>query len=142
MLLKSFKSRIFNEELNSFFEISHIRIQKMLHMFQNAILTIIISIYVGGLVNKPFPELVKSRSHSMIILEVSMQIMLVILAIYYIRKITKLIPFIFNYNASYNQYHLSKDGEGLIGATIAFALAFFSTQTKIRDKIGYITENM
>ena len=142
MLIKSFNPRLFKEEIDSLFEISHIRVQKILHMFQNAVLTIIISSYVGGFINKPFPGLRPNQSHASIILEVSLQIMAVIFSIYYIRKTTRLVPFLFNYHSSYDPYHTSKDGEGLIGATIAYALAFFSTQTKIKDKIRYISENM
>lgn len=136
------KPKLFKEEVSSLFEVSHVRIQKILHMFQNAILTIIISIYVGGLINKPFTELNRVKSDVVMIGEITLQIMLVILAVYYIRKFTRLVPFLLHYTKSYDPEHRSKDGEGLIGATIAFALAFFSTQTKIKDKIKYIAEKM
>ena len=133
---------LFKEELNSLLEVSHVRVQKILHMFQNAILTILISIYVGALINKPFAELDKSKSEITMIGEITLQIMLVILAVYYIRKITRLVPFLLHYTKKYKPEHHSKDGEALIGGTIAFALAFFSTQTKIKEKIVFISENI
>ena len=45
------------KQFKSFFEISPIRIQKILHMFQNAFTIAILSFYIGKYINSIFPEI-------------------------------------------------------------------------------------
>ena len=124
----------YKDLLGSFFEFNVIRLQKLLHMSQNAIFTAIFCFYIGVKLNGLFEvkgeeDIITSASLGLL------QMVVIIISVYYIRKLTKLIPFILRFTESYNPFHKSKDGEGLIGAAIAMGLILMSTQSNMKDRI-------
>tara|TARA_B100001123_G_C15069543_1_gene931044 strand:- start:226 stop:660 length:435 start_codon:yes stop_codon:yes gene_type:complete len=125
----------YKELIGSFFELNVVRLQKLLHMSQNAIFTAIFCFFIGVKLNSLFE--VKGEEEA-IITSVSMgllQMVVIILSVYYIRKLTKLIPFLFRFTESYNPFHKSKDGEGLVGSAIAMGLLLISTQSNMKERI-------
>ena len=124
----------YKELIGSFFESNVVRLQKLLHMSQNAIFTAIFCFFIGVKLNGLF----EVKGEEALIASVSMgllQMVVIILSVYYIRKLTKLIPFIFRFTESYDPFHKSKDGEGLIGAAIAMGLLLMSTQSNMKERI-------
>ena len=67
---------------------------------------------------------------------------LIIISIYYSRKLTKFIPFIFRMTKSYDPFHKSNDGENLFGSTLALSLLLMTTQTNIKKRISKLQKKM
>ena len=129
----------FNKNLMSLTEISHIRFQKILQMAQGVLVVSVLALVLGSLINKySFPLNVNDPT-IIIFLKSMFEILVVVIFIYYIRKFTMLIPFLFKYTKDYNPYHVSKDGESLIGKTIAFAVIFSTLITKTKKKLSYVS---
>lgn len=129
----------FNKNLMSLTEISHIRFQKILQMAQGVLVVSVLALVMGSLINKySFPLNVNDPT-IIIFLKSMFEILVVVIFIYYIRKFTMLIPFLFKYTKDYNPYHVSKDGESLIGKTIAFAVIFSTLITKTKKKLSYVS---
>ena len=129
--------------LKSIFQLDSIRIHKFLHMAQDAIITIFFCFFIAIHLNK-FLDVEKDEKDENIesvltsYVKLIIHILLIILALYYVRKITKLIPFIFNFDKNYNPFHKSKDGESLIGNTTAVALIFAYTQSNLSIRFNTI----
>ena len=106
--------------IKSLFQFDSIRLHKFAHMAQDAIITLFFCFWIGIHLNK-FLDVEKDENgeniESVLTSHVKLviHILLIILALYYICKITKLIPFIFNFDKNYNPFHKSKDNESLIG---------------------------
>ena len=66
------------------------------------------------------------------------QLIVVIVAVYYIRKLTKVPPLLLKFSNEYNEFHRSSDGENLVGNTIAMAIVFMNFVGKMKDKIIYL----
>ena len=103
-------------------------------MSQNAIITAVFSLMLGINIDKLF-DIKKDESNIELIIKVLIQLIIIIIGTYYLRKLTKFIPFILRFTESYNPFHKSKDGENLIGSTIAIVIFFISTQINLKDRI-------
>ena len=122
----------------SVFEISHVRAQKLLDMSQNIGEIAILALPLGMLINKATPELDKTKPQWQIMIEVIVHLMILIISVYYLRKIGLIIPFLFNYTDSYVIGRKSSDGENLIGPSIAYSFCMNGTQLKLKEKIKYL----
>ena len=125
----------YKELFSSLFEFNVIRIQKLLHMAQNAVITAIFCFFIGVNINNFFH--IKDEET---ILELSiyglMQMIIIIISVYYIRKLTRFIPFVFRFTKSYDPFHKSHDGEALVGSSIAMGLLLMTTQLNMRGRIN------
>ena len=131
----------YKDLLGSLTEVSMIRFQKILHMSQDAVITSIFCFFAGlGIDNffdgKEKEDILTASLKGMV------QLIVVIVAVYYIRKLTKFIPFLLRITKEYNPFHKSKDGEGLVGATIAMGLLLMSTQTNLKKRIKQLVDAM
>lgn len=132
------KSLYFFEKLNSIFEISTIRLQKILHMAQIAFFGLLLSITSAPLLNKYSFVLKEKEETYKIFLKLSFEMIILVIILYYIRKITKMIPFLFHFSKEYNPIRKSSDGESLVGNTVAMAIVYANFLTKLKDKIKFI----
>jgi len=124
----------YKDLVSNLLEFNVIRVQKLLHMSQNAVITAIFSFLVGISIDKLF-DIKEKESNNELILKTLLQLVIIIIGVYYLRKLTKFIPFMLRFTESYNPFHKSKDGESLMGSTIAIVIFFVSTQTNLRDRI-------
>tara|TARA_B100001093_G_C26848533_1_gene1023987 strand:+ start:3181 stop:3753 length:573 start_codon:yes stop_codon:yes gene_type:complete len=125
--------------MGSLTEFNMIRVQKILHMSQDAVITSIFCFFAGLGIDNLFvgadkEDILTASIKGMI------QLIVVIVAVYYIRKLTKFIPFLLRLTKEYNPFHKSKDGEGLVGATIAMGLLLMSTQTNLKKRIKHLVD--
>jgi hypothetical protein len=126
--------------LTSIFQFDSIRVHKFIHMAQDLVITMGLCFYAAIYLNKLF---VATRDENNEIIENPLtlhlkllaHILCVIIVLYYVRKITKLIPFVLNFNKNYDPFHVSKDGENLIGKTTAISLVFGYTQSNLNDRL-------
>ena len=132
---------IFNKRIKSLFEISDIRVQKLLHLGQHGSITTLISIFFGKILNKYTFKLNSNESYYSTLIKTILEVTLIIISIYYINKISKTIPFIFKYTKSYNPFHKSRDGENLIGIPVAIGLVFSVALKNTKDKLNYLVFN-
>ena len=131
------KTEYFLEKLGSIFEISFIRLQKILHMGQISFMGLILSITSAPIINKYAFELNKDEETYIIFLKLALEMVILVIVLYYIRKITKLIPFLFQFTKDYNPVRKSSDGESLVGNTVAMAIVYANFLTKLKDKIKF-----
>lgn len=118
----------------SILEFNMVRINKLLHMAQDAVITAVFCFFVGIGINTLYP-IGEDEKVAITVTMACMQMVTVILGVYYIRKLTRLIPFFLRFSSKYDPFHKSKDGEGLVGAAIAMGLLLMSTQSNMKDRI-------
>ena len=118
----------------SILEFNMVRINKLLHMAQDAVITAVFCFFVGIGINTLYP-IEEDEKVAITVTMACMQMVTVILGVYYIRKLTRLIPFFLRFSSKYDPFHTSKDGEGLVGAAIAMGLLLMSTQSNMKDRI-------
>jgi len=135
----------YSKIIKNILEINHIRTNKFLHMFQEVIVMAILAFLVGVSVNYLFlkhDDELENESTIMLITNIFCQILLVVTTLYYARKVSKLIPFLFRYDIRYDPFHVSKKGEPAVtlATTIAITLAFMTTQISVRKRIRILHE--
>lgn len=97
-------------------------------------ITAIFCFFVGIGIDKLYP-IPEDEKMGMTATLASMQMVTVIIGVYYIRKLTRLIPFFLRFTKEYDPFHKSMDGESLVGAAIAMGLLLMSTQGNMKDRI-------
>lgn len=130
------------DKLNSIFEISHIRIQKILEMSQEGFVSFFLSIFVAIIFNRYSFPLNTNENITVITFKVLFELICLIIIFYYLRKFIMLVPFLFHYTKNYIPSRPSSDGEGLLGKTIAMAIVFGSILEKLKTKIKFISNNL
>jgi len=127
---------------SSLIQLDMIRLQKLLHMSQNAIVTAGFAFFIGIKVNNLFEENEEEETTLETTIKLIMHMILIIVSIYYSRKLTKFIPFIFRMTKSYDPFHKSSDGEGRFGSALALTLLLMTTQTNIKKRISKLQKKM
>ncbi len=131
----------YKDLVSNLLEFNNIRIQKLLHMSQNAVITAIFSFMVGMSIDKLF-DIKEKESGNELILKGLIQLIIIIIGVYYLRKLTRFIPFLLRFTESYNPFHKSKDGENLMGSTIAIVIFFVSTQKNLQERIDILMKKV
>lgn len=141
--INKFKNYGFEKRFKSIVEISPIRLQKLLHMSQDAIFIAALGLIIGRRLNNLFPKLDKNKKKSMLILESLLHILCMLVVIYYLIKIVNFVPFLFSFG-DYSLTHRSKDGENSIrmASTVVIALVFNATQTNLKEKILFLSQTL
>jgi hypothetical protein len=111
------------KNIDTLFDFSDIRIQKILELFQYCLLFIIVGTFLGLLVEKIFPKddikTVKKKKTSQLLIINFIELFVYVITIFYIGKIAKIVPFLFQYT---NNYSPGSHGENRIGGTIGLIL--------------------
>ena len=107
------------------------RLTQLFEIIQYSVLYIVICLITGIYLDYLFPDLNKNKSTLNILLELSFQSVIVALAVFYIRKVTKVIPLMIT-ASGYNSDSHDYSGE------VVIAIVFFTTQKKILDKINIL----
>ena len=133
-----YKSHL-DERIEKLVRFDTVRINELLELVQYTTLYGISSFFSGLGINALFPEYDKNRPTGRLILEVFGELCAVVIAIYYIRKLIKLVPFLllFGANKNYVPYQTTEyDGEFTI------SLVFVAMQFRLIKKIGLLGERM
>ena len=107
------------------------RLTQIVEIIQFSILYIIICLIAGIYLDYLFPYVDENKSTMNILLELSFHSVIVSLAVFYIRKITMIVPLIYKAKG-YTSHTHSYSGE------VVIAIVFFTTQKKILDKINIL----
>jgi len=108
------------------------RLTQLFEIIQFSVLYIIICLLTGIYLDYLFPEPDETKSSLHILIELSVHSVIVALSVFYIRKVAKLVPLIFQVK-NFREIHTREyDGE------IIVAIVFFTTQKKIFEKISIL----
>tara|TARA_B110000495_G_scaffold34058_1_gene26857 strand:+ start:325 stop:717 length:393 start_codon:yes stop_codon:yes gene_type:complete len=107
------------------------RLTQLIEIVQFSILYIVICLMAGVFLDDLFPEVDENKPTINILLELSFHSVIVSLAVFYIRKITMIVPLIYKAKG-YSSHTHSYSGE------VVIAIVFFTTQKKILDKINIL----
>tara|TARA_B110001454_G_scaffold191409_1_gene191079 strand:- start:246 stop:659 length:414 start_codon:yes stop_codon:yes gene_type:complete len=123
------------KKIKSLFRFDKIRLCKLLEISQNCIIGFIITIIIGNILNvKIFNEYdLENVSTYYLFLNIISELILMVIIIYYIRKIVNTIPFMFGFIT--NKYIPSKKDESQTGYVIGSGLIMIITLNKLDRKI-------
>ena len=108
------------------------RLTQLFEIVQFSVLYIIICLITGIYLDYLFPEPDETKNSLNILLELSIHSVIVALSVFYIRKVAKLVPLMFQVK-NFREIHTREyDGE------IIVAIVFFTTQKKIFEKINIL----
>jgi hypothetical protein len=129
----------FTNKIKSLLEFNHIRVQKLLEMSQDTLVTFLVSLLAATLFNKMSFNLNISEENSITFAKLLIELIFLIIVLYYVRKIIMTVPFFFRYTKNYIPGRPSSDGEGLLGKVVTMAIVFGSILVKLKEKIKHVS---
>ena len=133
-----YKSHV-DERVDKLFRFDAIRINELFETVQYTIIYAVTSFFAGLGINSMFPEYNEKTPTLNLVLEILGELCTIIIAIFYMRKINKLVPFflLFANTKSYIPYQTTEyNGE------ITISLVFVAMQFRLLKKIGLLGERM
>ena len=132
--MSDFSSLSFDEKIKNIFTFDTVRIQKLLEICQHMISALAVGFFLGYLIDHMFPPFVEdeNKATSKLIIEVVGQSVVLAITTYYVKKIMRLIPFLFKFTKNYTP---SLKGEGMYGINIGLGLLYVTNQTNYRAKL-------
>jgi hypothetical protein len=119
-----------------------IRFHKIMESTQYCLLYVLVAILFGTIVNNMFPEFDPEADNEAgtIGYEVFLQVALIAIAIFYIRKVVKLVPYALTFDNDYipqkSDFTIPEySGEIIIGVVLV------ATQTKLMDKLKFLSQS-
>jgi hypothetical protein len=120
--------------------VDKIRMHKLLFVAQYGLLYVMIGLLLGSVVDYAFPVYDPEKENTEIMKEIALQTVLIVITVFYARKLVKICPYLFNFDNSFSHSHAQKLS-GFDG-TIVLALVFVATQTSFLKKIQHISKNV
>ena len=125
-------SKSYEQQLESLLRFDKIRLYKLTELSQYSIIACFIAMFVGAKINKYLiPEHSKKENVVESVVYLMWNLILIMVSLYYIRKIVLMVPYIFSYD---KDYIVSRGGESLLGFSVGFAIVFGATQKKFKDR--------
>ena len=128
------------------FVLDKIRISKLLQIFQSSIIALLLSIYLGTILDDFLDkyifadyENIHKKPVNIIILEITIQFMCIIFISYYIGNVVKTIPFLISLT---NKYISNKKGEISRGISIGTKVVFFMVQHRLTANIKELSKRV
>ena len=128
-----------NKKLKSLFEFNHIRLQKIMEMSQDTIVAFIVSLMAATFFNKYSFNFNINEDNPTIVTKTLVEFVILVILLYYVRKIISIIPFLFKYTTKYIPGRPSTDGEGLLGKVVTMAIVFSTILVKLKAKIKHLS---
>ena len=129
----------FISRVRKLFNLNTIRINEIAEIIQYTILYGIVAFYVGTWINAAFPHFDKSKSSTELMLEVLGETIILTICVFYIRKLVKIVPFLFYLpgKRAYNPY-LSTEFHG----EIVISVIFITLQTNLVKKLEELSKRI
>ena len=128
-----------NKKLKSLLEFNHIRLQKIMEMSQDTIVAFIVSLIAATFFNKYSFNFNFNEDKPTILTKTLIEFIILVIVLYYVRKIISIVPFLFKYTTKYIPGRPSMDGEGLLGKVVTVAIVFSTILVKLKAKIKHIS---
>lgn len=122
------------DRLDSLVSLDSIRIQNILEILQYGLLYLVAGFLSGAFLDTCFPLADEKKDTTEIFGEVVGQSMLLILVIYYVRKLVKIVPFMFQFTKSYRPY-----GATEYSGEIMIAIVLIGSQFSLLKKIDILS---
>lgn len=128
-----------SERWNSLLLLNDIRIMQLLETFQYGILYILASFIVGTTLDYSFPHYEETKNVWKVFGEVVGQCLLLVLGVFYSRKLVKIVPFLFviNGNNKYRPYEIPE-----YGGEIMISMVLIGTQLNLLKKIDLLSRKL
>ena len=129
----------FISRVRKLFNLNTIRINEIAEIIQYTILYGIVAFYVGTWINAAFPHFDKSKSSTELMLEVLGETIILTICVFYIRKLVKIVPFLFYLpgKRAFNPY-LSTEFHG----EIVISVIFITLQTNLVKKLEELSKRI
>lgn len=129
----------FISRVRKLFNLNTIRINEIAEIIQYTILYGVVAFYVGTWINAAFPYFDKSKSTTELMLEVLGETIILTICVFYIRKLVKIVPFLFYLpgKRAYNPY-LSTEFHG----EIVISVIFITLQTNLVKKLEELSKRI
>jgi hypothetical protein len=125
----------FNYNFNRLVRFDLVRASKLLEIIQSVLVIFVIAFYAGSAIDRFFAPASENMSNMELMRDLGLQLALIVVSAYYIKKIAVLIPFMFSLTS---EYVPSKKGEATFGSAIAMAIIFVSVQKNFASKISLL----
>ena len=106
-------------------------ILKILELIQYTIIYTVTILYIGKFLNKYFPKLDKGKKKIQLLFEIILQMIVIVVIMYFVRKFIQFIPFIYH-DKDYEQGGVSE-----VYGELTIAFVYVITQYKLGEKILY-----
>lgn len=126
----------FNNRLKKLVIMDKNRMHKLGKLLQNCFLYIIFTFIISLLINDIFPEFNNKKSKLIILLEVILQILVLCILIFYLRKIILLFPYFFI--KDHNLLSKQNDISSQYSEIMIIMIIIISTQGQLFKKINYL----
>ena len=120
------------KKLNEFEKKTHL--SKLFKLSKYTVIYTILILPIGKVLNNLFPKLDKRKTNIRLLLEIIIQMIVIVLTMYFVRKFVKELPFI---------HHDSDYEEGVITEVygeLTIAFVYVVTQDRLAKKILYFIE--
>jgi hypothetical protein len=114
------------------FKMDSIQLLKLAELTQYTIIYTLLILPVGKFLDHIFPKVDKTKSKFRLLLEILLQMIIIVITMYYIRRIVKRIPFIL-YNEEYKSGEVTE-----VYGELTIAFVYVITQTNIFKKIEFL----
>lgn len=124
-----------SDNVERLFRFDTIRLSKLLEMIQDGIIIFILAFYLGSVIDKLCGVLDEKMSNTQLWGYIILQLIINIVAIYYIRKVAEVIPFVLSLNSSYMS---NKKGEVDAATGFVSSIIFVSVQKNFQEKLSLL----
>jgi len=128
------------KQFNKLIAIDKIRMHKLLFVTQYSMLYVFVGVLLGSFTDYLFPPYDPEKEPLDIVKELALQTVVIALAIFYSRKLVKIVPYLFNFDNSFSNSHAKNIPE--FQGTIVLALVFVATQTSYLKKLQHLSKNV
>ncbi len=123
---------------NKLISFSDIRGMEILESLQYGLIYSFLAFMVGVSIDWVFPDFNEETKTSTLTIEVILQSLIVILAVFYLRKLVKVVPFLFIFHwpgaSKYRPYESTE-----YGGEVILSLIFFATQFNLIKKLDLLS---
>ena len=134
------------ERVRSLFVFDEVRVMKLLESLQFGLGYLVIGFFLGTLIDWSFPSFDEDKPTSEVFLEVLFQSLVLIVMVFYLRKIVKIMPFMFvlnfdlNRNGVVRKYKPYEESE--YSGEVMIALAVLGTQFSLIKKFDLLSSRL
>ena len=116
-----------------------IKLSKLLDMSQSAVQSLCMSVVGGLLIDSIFPIPDHNITNTELFFQMCAQVILNVIFIYYLRKISEIIPFLFSLDPNYIQ---DQHGEEINGTMFILSFMLYKCQNALQAKINIILKRL
>tara|TARA_B100000674_G_C37914572_1_gene950224 strand:+ start:276 stop:1202 length:927 start_codon:yes stop_codon:yes gene_type:complete len=127
-----------NNQFNSLISHDSARFHKLLQIAQSSILFFVVSASISSYIDHLFKNYDPEKNNKDIFLEVILQIIVISITMFYVRKVVKLVPYIFSDNSSY-MGNKETNRIDLYHGELIMVIVIFATQSNLIHKIQHLT---